>query len=95
MSSCTTRAGPFDFAPRYLSPSDASVFWTVTDQDVSGTQWVSCIIESQMPSVPLRALLVYDQSPLRVCAAGRTLCNNIIGVTDIACGHDQAPFRSR
>ena len=66
----------------------ASLFWTVTDQDVSATQWVRCIFESQMPSVTLKALLVYDQSLLRVCPPGRTLGHNIIGVTDIACGHD-------
>jgi hypothetical protein len=42
--------------------------------------------------MPLRALLVYYQSLLRVCASGRTLCNNIIAVTDIACGHDKRPF---
>ena len=60
---------------------------TVTDQDVSATQWVRCILESQMPSVTLNALLVYDQSLLRVCPPGRTLGHNIIGVTDIACGH--------
>jgi hypothetical protein len=45
-----------------------------------------------MPSVPLRALLMYNQSLLRVCPPGRTLGNNIIGLTNIACGHDQAPF---
>jgi hypothetical protein len=37
--------------------------------------------ECQMPSVRLRALLVYDQSLLPVCPPGRTLCNHIIGVT--------------
>ena len=45
-----------------------------------------------MPSVPSRALLVYDHSLLRVCPPGGTLCNNIIGVTDIACGQKQPPF---
>jgi hypothetical protein len=45
-----------------------------------------------MPSVPSRALLVYDHSLLRVCPPGGTLCNNIIGVADIACGHNQPPF---
>ena len=48
-----------------------------------------------MPCMPLRALLVYDQSLLRICPPRGTLYNNIIGVTDIACGHDQLPFRSR
>ena len=46
-----------------------------------------------MPSVTLNALLVDDQSLLRVCPPGRTLGNNIIGVTDIACGHNSnRPF---
>jgi hypothetical protein len=45
-----------------------------------------------MPPVPLRALLIYDQSLLLVCAPGRSLGNNIIGLTNIACGHNQAPF---
>ena len=46
-----------------------------------------------MPSVTLNALLVDDQSLLRVCPPGRTLGNNIIGVTDIACGHNsKRPF---
>jgi len=45
-----------------------------------------------MPSVPFHALLMYDQSLLRVYPQGRTLGNHIIGLTNIACGHDHAPF---
>ncbi len=45
-----------------------------------------------MPAVPLRALLVYDDSLLGVCPLGGTSCNNVIGVTDIACRHHHRPF---
>jgi hypothetical protein len=82
--------------PRFLPPAHSSdrhfLHWAITDQSVPIAQRVICDFESQMPSVPSRALLVHDHSLLHVCPPGGTLCNNIIGVADIACGHNQPPF---
>src|SRR4029079_8414613 len=73
----------------FLPPAHHSdrTFWAITDQDVAIAQRVICDFKCQMPSVPPRALLVHDDSLLRVCPSGGTLCNDIIGVADIADGH--------
>ena len=82
--------------PRFLPPAHSSdrhfLHWTITDQNVPIAQRVIGDFECQMPSVPSRTLLVYNHSLLRVCPSGGTLCNNIIGVADIARGHNQPPF---
>jgi hypothetical protein len=93
MSFCTTRTLPTRFPPPAHHSDRHFLHWTITDQDVAIAQRVICDFECQMPSVPSRALLVHDDSLLRVCPPGGTSCNNIIGVADIAGGHNNRPSR--
>ena len=64
---------------------------TITAQNVPMAQRVIGSGDGQMPCVPLGALVVYEEALLRICPARETLCNNIIGVTDIAGRHNRRP----
>ena len=91
MSSYTTKAQPHRFLHQRSSDRRCPCR-TITGQDVPIAQRVIGSGDCQMPCVPLRALVVYEEALLRICPARGTLCNNIMCVTNIAGGHYRRSF---